>query len=459
MAELWQHLTTHHDVMRLRLTPTADGDYAEHIDPPGPGHFSLTVAAPAEAGRRDQALIELADLVYAEIDPVVGPLVGLGLLPDADGGPGRLFIAVHHLAIDVVSWSILLDHLNIAYRQRAAGEAVRLPGRTTPYQVWAHQLNNRTPAPPRRTVPAPPTPAPPATVPDLPADHLYDPDIVDTHATARHHHVRLDQASTRALLGPANAAYHTRTDDLLLTALTRTILRWTGQHGIHVDLETHGRDQLPELDTSATIGWFTQLRQVWLTADPDSPPTATLKHIKETLRQPAEAGADMGNSRIEFNYVGRAGQQSQESAPLHPVTGGPVPPPPLHSARPHELSFQIRVDGDQLRLEITYSPARHEASTIADLAMQYLHELSDLVTDCTTAGNTGTTPSDHPLAGLTQEQLDTVAATHPHVTDLYPLTPTQQGLLFHTLYEPGSGVYVVQLALRLEGNLKVPAFT
>nr|QEO74620.1 condensation domain-containing protein [uncultured bacterium] len=45
-----------------------------------------------------------------------------------------------------------------------------------------------------------------------------------------------------------------------------------------------------------------------------------------------------------------------------------------------------------------------------------------------------------------------------NVEDLYPLTPLQQGLLFHTLYEPEAGVYVEQLSCLLRGRLDARAF-
>src|SRR5262249_7194757 len=40
------------------------------------------------------------------------------------------------------------------------------------------------------------------------------------------------------------------------------------------------------------------------------------------------------------------------------------------------------------------------------------------------------------------------------IEDIYPLSPMQQGMLFHTVYSQGSGVYVEQLQLNLEGDLK-----
>src|SRR5439155_7697898 len=58
-------------------------------------------------------------------------------------GPGRrprLFVTIHHLAVDGVSWRILLGDLEGAYRQVAAGQSVDLGAGTTPYRAWAKRL-------------------------------------------------------------------------------------------------------------------------------------------------------------------------------------------------------------------------------------------------------------------------------------------------------------------------------
>ena len=46
-----------------------------------------------------------------------------------------------------------------------------------------------------------------------------------------------------------------------------------------------------------------------------------------------------------------------------------------------------------------------------------------------------------------------------NVEDLYPLSPMQQGLLFHSLYAPESGFYVLQLSCTITAGLNVAAFT
>lgn len=47
---------------------------------------------------------------------------------------------------------------------------------------------------------------------------------------------------------------------------------------------------------------------------------------------------------------------------------------------------------------------------------------------------------------------------HKNIEAIYPLSPLQEGMLFHSLYAPHSGVYVVQLCYRLAGRLNVEAF-
>jgi amino acid adenylation domain-containing protein len=46
----------------------------------------------------------------------------------------------------------------------------------------------------------------------------------------------------------------------------------------------------------------------------------------------------------------------------------------------------------------------------------------------------------------------------PNVEDIYPLSPMQEGMLFHTLYNPDSGAYFIQMGCRLRGSLITSAF-
>ena len=47
---------------------------------------------------------------------------------------------------------------------------------------------------------------------------------------------------------------------------------------------------------------------------------------------------------------------------------------------------------------------------------------------------------------------------HDHIEDLYPLSPMQKGMLFHSLYAPQAGEYITQSTGALHGTLNVEAF-
>jgi amino acid adenylation domain-containing protein len=71
----------------------------------------------------------------------------------------------------------------------------------------------------------------------------------------------------------------------------------------------------------------------------------------------------------------------------------------------------------------------------------------------------GFTPSDFPLARLSQPQLDDLAADHPHTADLYPLAPVQRWIFQHALAAPGPGRHLKQFSIHIAGRLDPATLT
>ena len=69
-------------------------------------------------------------------------------------------------------------------------------------------------------------------------------------------------------------------------------------------------------------------------------------------------------------------------------------------------------------------------------------------------GAGGRTPCDLPLVALTQAEIERLESTEAQIEDILPLSPLQEGLLFHALYDAQApDVYTVQLELGLDGPL------
>ena len=106
-----------------------------------------------------------------------------------------------------------------------------------------------------------------------------------------------------------------------------------------------------------------------------------------------------------------------------------------------------------LRIEWTWCRNLHDEASIVALAGGFLSALRGLVAHCLTEGVGGRTPSDFPLLRMTQSEVEALERRYTDLETVYPLSPSQQGLLFHALYDGDRDPYRVQLCLDLEGAL------
>ena len=120
------------------------------------------------------------------------------------------------------------------------------------------------------------------------------------------------------------------------------------------------------------------------------------------------------------------------------------------------LELNGLVAGGELSLSWRYAPEELDPAVVEGLAASFGRELEALIGHCV-AAPAGATAADFPLSGLTQAELAGLELPLGGIEDLYPATPVQQGLLFHSLLMPGTGMYVNQLRLTLSGELDAGA--
>ncbi|WP_018682964.1 non-ribosomal peptide synthase/polyketide synthase [Actinokineospora enzanensis] len=433
----------HHAALRSRFRH--DGDWRQE-----PAEVTVPLARGLDIARA-RAGIDLAD----------GPLLRAALLDD-----GRLFLTIHHLVMDGVSWRVLLEDLVTAYTRLRDHQDADLPPVGTTFAEWAHRL--------REFVTAGGLDADAgywAAVPD-PAPLPKDRDGTATTAANAVHNtagstasvtVRLDPATTDAVLRTVPERYRTQVNDVLLSALGRVLTRWTGVPTAAVTLEGHGREEILDgVDLSRTVGWFTTQFPVTLDV-PAGDWGAVLKSVKEQLRAVPRNGLSYEALRyltpdsplagralpaISFNYHGRFETGDNELIGARHDAG-----PEIDPAAPRDFELEVigLVEADELVLTWEYSTALHHEATVRRLADAMVTALAEIARHCTAPGAGGRTPSDFPLARLTQAQVDAIAGDGTDVEDIYPLTPLQSGMVFHSLVDPDSGAYVDQVRLVLDG--------
>jgi non-ribosomal peptide synthase protein (TIGR01720 family) len=345
-----------------------------------------------------------------------------------DGEPGLLFLVAHHLAVDAVSWRILLEDLRSLCS--TTGE-VKLPPKTTSFKAWAEGLEAaaRTPEVAADAEHWLATSTAPAA---LPVD---EPLGTNTVATARTVSSELTVEETETLLREVPRAYRTGIEEVLLTALARAFAGWTGHPALRLDLEGHGRDAgevVPGADLSRTVGWFTSLYPVVLEVGAGPSPGEDLKAVKERLRSVPRRGLGHGLLRhlgegelahrlraqpaaeVLFNYLGqqdrgptRVEEVAEDFGPA-PESAGPHRGP--RGPRSHLLEILGRITGGRLLVHFIYGAGVHRRATIERLGADFLRHLRELIAHCSSRTETEHTPSDFPDIELSQESLDRALA-------------------------------------------------
>ncbi|WP_448500501.1 amino acid adenylation domain-containing protein, partial [Mycolicibacterium thermoresistibile] len=421
----------------------------------------------------------------AELDPAAGTMVRALWAPDTR----RLALIVHHLAVDAVSWRILVEDINIAWGQRHTGQPIDLPAGGTSFARWSTLLAEYADTP--EVVAQAGVWQQVAAVPAaLPAP---DP-TADTYATAGQLSMTVDADTTGQLLGAVPAAFHAGVQDILLIAFALAWAEFLDTPGspIGIDVEGHGRTEDigshpdAEVDLSRTVGWFTTKHPVALTVGGlswqqvvagDAALGPVIKAAKEQLRALPD-GIGYGLLRylnphvqlpdpdpaIAFNYLGRLGAGGAGlSEELWRIDSDAVAVTAAAAATDTPLGHAVELNAGILdaddgsggqRLHATWTWAR------SVLSEDQISRVSRLWADALTGichhvrrGGGGLTPSDIAPARLTQQELDELTRREP-VADVLPLTPLQQGLLFHAGAAPDNhDLYAVQLDLTVRGPL------
>ncbi|MCK1637526.1 non-ribosomal peptide synthase/polyketide synthase [Bradyrhizobium sp. 157] len=449
----------HHDALRLHFEESAGRWRAEHG--PAPAASDLLWIRSAADG---EAVTALASSAQASLSISRGPLLrAVGI--DVADGTQRLLIVIHHLVIDGVSWRILLEDIAAVYAQLVNGDAtVALPPKSHAYAVWGKRLQDY------------------AASPELAAELSYwidrganaefpcddDHDGSDYVADTDEVLLTFERELTQRLLTDAPSAYRTQINDLLLAGLARAVWQWSGQDDVLVELEGHGREDLfGDLDISRTIGWFTTAFPVRLIGGSQDA-SSLIKTVKEDLRgiparglgygvlrylgseQQRTALSDNAEPKITFNYLGQIDGGVEDAALFAMASESAGPSRDASSPLRRWLSVNGTVREGQLRLSFGFDRKRYRRETIEQLAGLYEAALHELVEHCI-SGACGLTPSDVALSRLGQADLDRLQLDWREIEDIYPLSPMQQGMLFHAMHDGESGLYVNQVAAEVRG--------
>jgi fengycin family lipopeptide synthetase B len=411
----------HHDALRLSFSNSSGRWTQTNLPPDESVPFSVVDLSdwpPAEQEQKAKAIVaELHNSLSLESGRVFTSAL-------FDFGPGQkniVLLVAHHLTVDGVSWRIVQEDLETAYRQLADGGHVALPAKTTSYKQWAERLVDRAHSPEAEKELEYWSEAARHKYSDrLPVDR---PGGSDTIASTRTITVGLDSDETSILSHEVSQNHGAQMNEVLLAALQHVICAWTGHRRVLVDLESHGRVALSEdIDLTRTVGWFTAIYPVLLEGTPDQPPSHAVRSVKKQMRRVPKDGIGFGLLRylntnsgiaaelrqlpaadVNFNYLGQfnPAKSSEDLLTWQSIS--------IASDNERSRGYMLDVGGfvsaGRLQLTFGYSSNLHETTTIELLAQNYMTFLRSLIDKARRANHQTSTVSSFPEANLSDEQL------------------------------------------------------
>jgi amino acid adenylation domain-containing protein/non-ribosomal peptide synthase protein (TIGR01720 family) len=477
-----QAVLDHHDALRLNLAVSGE-DWALTVADRGAVDAATCLRRVSVAGLTTKAMSVCVAgeraAAAARLAPGDGVMVQAVWFDAGRDRPGRLLLVLHHLVVDGVSWRILVPDLQQAWEAIVAGKGPRLAPVGTSFRRWAEHLLGE--AAERKlelghwlSVLSEPDP--------LIGMRPLDPSC-DVNGTAGHVALALPADITAPLLGRLPALFHGRVNDVLLTAFAVAFAQWRRDKGwgtgssMLLDLEGHGREESGDIDLSRTVGWFTSLFPIRLDPGQDAAIQDSLKHVKEQIRQvPAnglgfgllryldETGAaalrDAPRPQIAFNYLGRFASETGPWLPA-PESDGLGGDGDAAMALGHALTLDAQVrdeeTGPRLLAHWTFASGILSEEAVCDLGERWFRALADLAALSRDPRAGGYTPSDFPLASLSGLEVEELEGSVAGLQEVLPLSPLQEGLLFHALYDADADAYGVEVVLDLAGPLHAPA--
>ena len=421
-----------HDLLRARLNGELLTVPAAAGAPLPRGLLTERELGPDPAAALARAQEDAAD----QLDPAAGVLLRAVRLRAAGADSDLLLLVAHHLAVDGVSWRILLPDLRSAYESALAGDPPALEPATTSFRTWAQGLAGRAGEPDTvarlghwESVLAGGRPLP--GVPDLdPRAH--------TFGHLRHVEVALAPAPTRALLTEVTEVFHTGVEDLLVAGLFAAMCgQWPAlADGLVVEVEGHGRGEVVEL--ARTVGWFTTIHPVLLQAPGGvAQPDQMVKQTKEQLAAGRAIAESYGLLRwchprtgpllaalprppVLVNYLGRFGTPGADRAgPAHRVPaywvagdtagvlGGTAgrSTPARHPLSVTAVARQTPA-GPALEARFSWPDGLLPDGRVEALAADWVRVMEAIVAQVSTGSVRGLTPSDLTLVDFSQDELD-----------------------------------------------------
>ncbi len=427
LSAAFQCLVRHHDALRISYQQEQGIWRATNLEEVAQPK-SLVVNKISKTDDRDALIDATVIELNARLSLTDGILIEAALI-SCGKQASELVLVAHHLAVDAVSWPILLEDLFTSYEQLMTNASPQLTAKTTSFRDWSGALAEYAESvsleKEQRYWQRVLNPA----AASIPFDEENGQGNFQEYATDEV--CSLDAESTKLLL-ESLPTKNRRVHEILLAAVGQTLTDWVQRDVIQIDVESHGRESFAEnLDVSRTVGWFTSIYPLTLTLpkaasqrDESEFLTEMLAVVADQVRAVPRNGFSYGllrylrssgsikgyqESDVLFNYLGRAELLLAEDSPLKFSRELQLWRSP-QTVRRHQLEINAMVVNEQLQVTWTYNRRRYHSSTIQQLAAKCQANLIRFIKHAHELGSNAVSAADFPQANINAEKLKKLSA-------------------------------------------------
>ncbi|MCU9806792.1 amino acid adenylation domain-containing protein [Paraclostridium sp. AKS46] len=386
-------------------------------------------------------------------------------------GYNMLFITIHHLVIDGVSWRILVEDLNTAYEQILEGNSIKLPLKTTSYKEWSEKLSKYVNSDDLQQ-----QKAYWRSIENIEVNKLFKDNInfSNNEGDVVSYSLELSKEDTQLLLKKVPSKFKTQINDILLTSLLLTMNKEFNESKIKINLEGHGReDIIDDVDTSRTVGWFTSIYPVVLETTESGEIVETLLQIKEELSKIPNKGIGYGilkyldssfgnvnknnEPQISFNYLGQFDQgKSDEVFSFSDV----LAPNEVASEneRAHLIDVLGRVVEGKLVISWMYSASMGVDEIISNAVETQINYLKEIINEAENTEAKHLSLNDFPLSEISEKEFTMISNLYKDIENIYTLSPLQEGMLYQNRLDNETGDYIIQFRMPIQGDLNTKSW-
>ncbi len=401
----WQQLMMHHDALRSRVN--------HHTD-------STEIHIPTDTFEFGFEPIEVTDAANVSVSGIAAnwlrtrlesftiqkdPLCQLLVISSET--QRTVFIAIHHLVVDILSWRIILEDFNRAISAIMRSGSVEFPAKSTSFLEWASSTQE----------------ALSKTIGQQAADFWTKQSRSLTLGLLEHQHNQPCVSTTFEIpnfnetVNMVARIFQASVSDVLMTALSRVFLNLDERSTLTFALEGHGRDLLSELSVDRTVGWFTSEFPVEVTYHEDM--GRHLREVKESRIKAERYGgwfmsvADTGllnlvqRQGIGINFLGELSLSADPDNLFELITETSEIDSLIESrlSLGKQVSLVAHIADNTLLVQVNSSLTGNlESTSVSEALKTEIHLLVEVLLQ----GSDGpvNTPSDFDYEGLDMDSLD-----------------------------------------------------